>query len=328
MEKNQKSINTDNPSCGSTPYDDVFRTLVVEHKELVLRLINEMFPSIHYDGDEEVKQLNDTYFFNQDGGQQSKKIADSAIEVTSHDGIQRIFHLECQSTPDNSMIIRMFEYDVQIAIKAGSNSSSNRLDVKLPESGVLYLRSNSLTPDFMTVFVHVPGGRYVDYKVPILKLINYSCDDILNKELYFLIPFYLFNFESEFDKIETGKKEFVDSFKARYREIYDKLKERYEAGLIDARTHQKIIELSKKIIIALANNKYVVREEAEKIMGGQVLVTETETVYKAGQESGKEELDILYSWLKDQNRTDDILRAIGDKNLQNELLEEYKKSNC
>ncbi len=63
-------------------------------------------------------------------------------------------------------------------------------------------------------------------------------------------------------------------------------------------------------------------------MGGQVLVTETETVYKAGQESGKEELDILYSWLKDQNRTDDILRAIGDKNLQNELLEEYKKSNC
>ncbi|WP_026665199.1 hypothetical protein [Butyrivibrio sp. FC2001] len=180
----------------------------------------------------------------------------------------------------------------------------------------------------MTIFVHVPDGRYVDYKVPILKLINYSCDDILNKELYFLIPFYLFNFESEFDKIETGEQEFVDSFKARYREIYDKLKERYEAGLIDARTHQKIIELSKKVIMALANNKYVVREEAEKIMGGQVLVTETETVYKAGQESGKEELDILYSWLKEQNRTDDILRAIGDKNLQNELLEEYKKSNC
>ena len=86
--------------------------------------------------------------------------------------------------------------------------------------------------------------------------------------------------------------------------------------------------LSKKIINTLAHNRNVVREEAEKIMGGQVLVTETDILINEGIEAGKEEIDILYSWLKEQNRTDDILRAIGDKNLQNELLEEYKKSNC
>ncbi|WP_026528747.1 hypothetical protein [Butyrivibrio sp. VCD2006] len=344
--KQQVATNKENVSYGSSPYDDVFRTLVIEHKDLVLRLINEMFPGIHYEGDEEVKPLNDTYFVNQGGGEQDKKITDSAIEITGHDGVRRLFHLECQSTSDGSMIIRMFEYDVQIAIKASSDFSTDHLSVNLPESGILYLRSTSSTPDFMTVTVNVPGEKHVNYQVPILKLKNYKCDDILDRELYFLIPFYLFNFEAEFDKIEAGNQDFIDSFNIRYREIYEQLRERYEAGKISARTYSKIIEMSKKVIMALASNKKVVREEAEKIMGGQVLETETETVYREGLNEGREEgiseglkegrkegrtegikeIDALYSWLKAQNRNDDILRAIGNETLQNELLEEYQKN--
>ena len=328
--KQQVSTNNENLSYGSTPYDDVFRTLVIEHNELVLRLINEMFPDINYDGDEKVKPLNDTYFVNHGDGNQDKKITDSAIEIIGHDGVRRLFHLECQSTSDGSMIIRMFEYDVQIAIKASSDFSTDHLSVNLPESGILYLRSTANTSDFMTVTVNVPDSKHVDYQVPILKLKDYSCDDILDKELYFLIPFYLFNFEAEFDKIETGNQEFIDSFNIRYREIYEKLRERYEAGKISARTYSKIIEMSKKVIMALASNKKVVREEAEKIMGGQVLETETETVYregvKDGHEEGRKEINNLYSWLKAQNRNDDILKAIGDEALQNSLLEEYQKA--
>ena len=59
---NEKNVteNSEGLLYGSTPYDDVFRSLVVEHKELVLKLINELFPRVHYEGDEEVKQLNDT----------------------------------------------------------------------------------------------------------------------------------------------------------------------------------------------------------------------------------------------------------------------------
>ena len=92
-------------------------------------------------------------------------------------------------------------------------------------------------------------------------------------------------------------------------------------------THHKIIMMSKKIIYALAHNKTVVREEAEKIMIGEVLVTETDIIYREGQEDGlkkgEEKIDNLYSWLKTQNRTDDILRAVGDKAYQKKLFEEY-----
>ena len=73
--------------------------------------------------------------------------------------------------------------------------------------------------------------------------------------------------------------------------------------------------------------KKIVKEEAEKIMGGQVLEYETKTLVREGIKLGKEEIDNLYSWLKEQGRTDDILNAIGNEVFQNELLEEYNKRN-
>ena len=72
-----ETINT-----GSTPYDDVFRTLVVDHKELVIALINEMFPDIdNYSGDEEIIPLSEYYEVNRQDGEQDRIITDSAIQI-------------------------------------------------------------------------------------------------------------------------------------------------------------------------------------------------------------------------------------------------------
>jgi hypothetical protein len=45
-----------------------------------------------------------------------------------------------------------------------------------------------------------------------------------------------------------------------------------------------------------------------------------------GEAKGKKTIDRLYSWLKDLNRTDDIIRAVGNESVQEELLEEYRKA--
>lgn len=39
----------------------------------------------------------------------------------------------------------------------------------------------------MTVMIETPGGT-VEYKIPIIKMNEYSLEDIFNKELYLLIP--------------------------------------------------------------------------------------------------------------------------------------------
>ena len=280
-----EKVNENN--AGSTPFDDVFRTLVVEHSKLLINLINEMFPGTNYTGQEKTIPINETYFVNKGSSEQDKKILDSALAIISADGTERIFHLECQSTQDGSMILRIFEYDTQIALKTSSVVDENILEVTMPTTGILYLRSTLNTPDNMTIKVNSPTGKSLSYEVPIMKLRNYDCDIILEKELYFLIPFYLFNFEDDFAKIEAGDMSVTDSFRQRFSELYDRLKERLEDGRIDVMTHHSIIMLTRKAIAALAKSKSAVKKEADKIMGGQILDYETKVIFRQGLEDGK-----------------------------------------
>ena len=139
------------------------------------------------------------------------------------------YHIECQSTTDGTMIIRMFEYDSQIAIDS-AEIDGNLLTVKFPNSAVLYLRSNSTTPDIMQVQIETPDGS-ISYGVHVIKINNYTIDDIFDKELYFYIPFYIFTFEPSFGIIEKDK-ERLEQLKDQYNDIVHRLEKACKAGKI------------------------------------------------------------------------------------------------
>ena len=64
----------------NTPYDDVYRTMIVEDDELVLPLLNEVFGD-NYSGKEKiVRYANEHYNIQQDGAEE-KRITDSFLEV-------------------------------------------------------------------------------------------------------------------------------------------------------------------------------------------------------------------------------------------------------
>ena len=98
------------------------------------------------------------------------------------------------------MLIRLFEYDSQIALDDGE-IKGNELTVNFPHSGVLFLRSNKNTPNEMLVNIVTPGGN-VRYKIPVMKIQNYTLDDVFRKKLYFLLPFYIFTHEARFAEYE------------------------------------------------------------------------------------------------------------------------------
>jgi len=177
----------------STPYDDVYRTMLNDCSSLILPVINEMFGE-HYTGDEKIIFGINEHYLNQQGGDEDKRITDTAFDVV---GVQRKkYHLECQSTEDSTMLIRMFEYDSQIALDDGE-VRRNTLTVTFPHSGILYLRHSEDTPDDMTIRIVTIGGE-VSYKVRVFKTQTYSIDEIFGKKLLFLIPFYIFSHESRF----------------------------------------------------------------------------------------------------------------------------------
>ena len=99
----------------NTPYDDAFRTLLQDCPELVIPLINELFGT-DYTGQEVVLSSTNEIFIRNPNGKKEKRITDSNMTLISLTGISKYYHLECQSTPDGTMEIRMWEYDTQIAL--------------------------------------------------------------------------------------------------------------------------------------------------------------------------------------------------------------------
>ena len=152
----------------STPYDDVFRTLLTDCSELFLPVLNESFGE-HYTGKERIEFSPNEHFLWQQDGDAIERITDSCFVVISEDGTSpKKYHAELQSTEDSRMLIRIFEYDAQIALDGGE-VKDDVLTVEFPHSAVLYLRSTGKTPDEMTIRMVAPDGGELSYKIPVMK---------------------------------------------------------------------------------------------------------------------------------------------------------------
>ena len=289
---------------GSTPYDDVFRTLVVDHRRMLLAFINEMFPDLpdKYRGDERVLPLSEHFMVNRQAGEQDKRIIDSAVMVIAHNGNERIFHVESQSNHDGSMIVRMFEYDTQIALKTAGDYSNGRLRVTFPQSGVLFLRCNESTPDNLIVEMVLPDGKEVSYSMPILKMTAYDADIIFEKELYLIAPFYLFNLEHYFKNRDKISAEDSEAFRDELKRFKHNLEIARDEQKIDDYAYRSILDLFNKVAVALTDGKDDVYQETEAIMGGQVLDYEAKTILNKGiTETKNEDIKNLAEYFVKEN---------------------------
>lgn len=265
----------------STPYDDVFRTLLTDCKKLIIPVVNEIFKE-EYTGREQVILKENEIFLRQQNGGEDKRITDSSFAIV--DGtVSKSYHLECQSSTDGSMVIRIYEYDSQIALK-DSSLTNGVLNVNFPQSAVLYLRHNKNTPDTLTICIHTPGGS-VSYNVPALKVKRYSIEEIFQKKLLFLIPFYIFIYEDNFKEIEENKDK-LQHLKETYSDITKRLEDLCVAGELDEYTKQTICEMSEKVLGNIAEKYENIKKEVREVMGGQVLEYEAKNILRQGIEQG------------------------------------------
>lgn len=205
-------------------------------------------------------------------GNEDKIITDSSFKVIKGK-VEKKYHLECQSTVDNSMVLRFFEYDSQIAlddaviediIENGDKKSGGVLTLTFPHSAVLFLRSNKNTADAMKMRFVTPGGE-VSYDIPVIKMQRYSLEEIWEKEFYLLIPFYIFTHEanfSQYNKNETLLKELIDEFT----QIRRNLSKLAENGKITEFENRTIVEMSKNVVDSIARKYEKITEGVDEIM--------------------------------------------------------------
>ncbi len=162
---------------------------------------------------------------------EQKRITDSSFFIISKDNSEEKFIIECQSTDDDTLLIRIFEYITQEALDSGT-ITKYQIIVTIPHATVLFLRSKKNTPNSMNIVINTPGGS-VSFDVPVIKVQSYSLQQIFDKNLLFLLPFYIFNLEKDFPQIEASD-EALEKLKKVYIGFMNRLEKEVTEGHISA----------------------------------------------------------------------------------------------
>ncbi|MBQ7263886.1 MAG: hypothetical protein IJR14_09240, partial [Synergistaceae bacterium] len=272
----------EDPRPSGTPYDDVFKTMLVHCSHLLLFLLNELFGE-HYTGDEEVVPCNSEHFATGTKGRQRKRITDGHFIVRSSRG-EQTYLIECQTEPDGTILIRIFEYAVQSALERAT-MEGDTLRVDFPRAALIALRSRKDAPRKRKIEVSFPSGEAVSYEVPVLNVKDLTSDDIFKKDLLSLLPFWLFAHEARFDAIEGDEAE-LEALLDEQARVLERLGERVRGEALTERDGLLILEMMRKVADAIAAKHGKVREELKKVMGGTAFLPETVKLYDKGWEKG------------------------------------------
>lgn len=272
--RKQKDWPVEEKQKGGTVYDDVFRTMIDKMPHLVIPLINQIF-SKQYSDSEPVTALQNEHLEIM----KNKVITDSYLKIAD-----KYYHVECQSNPDGTMAIRMIEYDFLIALKH-AEKAGYEYTIEYPHSCVLYLRYTDRTPDFLVVHMKFPDGTVVDYRTPIIKVDQYSLEDIFEKKLFFFLPYYIMRYEAVLPEIEEDEEK-LQIFLEEYRQIYQELGALRDQCRISDYDFTELKQLIKTVIDHLASGKIRIQKGVHD-MGGKVLEFEHDILMKESEAKGE-----------------------------------------
>ena len=125
-----------------------------------------------------------------------------------------------------------------------------------------------------------PGGT-VQYDIPVMKIQKYSLDDIFEKRLLMLIPFYIFSHEGSFSEYNSNEQK-LEELKAEYHVILERLDGLEQQGVIGAFDKRTIIDLSGDVINEIAQKYKNVQKGVGGMMRGAMLETSARTILNQG----------------------------------------------
>lgn len=261
--------------ANNTIFDDVFRTMLEKMPELVIPLINEVFGT-NYPADIPIEQQR-----NEHQTKSGEKITDSRLKIAD-----KIYHIECQSTSDKEMVIRMIEYDFAISLES-KKIENGRYRIYFPHSCVLYLRgkgrSNTIGMDIV-----MPNGQIIKYDLPAIYMENYTTDVIFQKKLLFLLPFYITRYEKSREKLEKNPEELRELLQE-YEKIAGKLEDSLLGRGREAQ-HRYLVEVIIRISDYIFANSEKTKKGVNAAMGGEVLDLKTDKLINEIRQDVKEKV--------------------------------------
>lgn len=298
MGKDSGSERKQETNHGATPFDTAFKAEVSRLKEFLVPLINEIYgEELDVSVVDVVREANEHYVMSlmreEDTGA-PERLSDSCLRIGG-----KHYHMECQSTEDGDILIRLVEYNMQIGLEnLQMDESRENLIVDLPQSSLLMLRSGRPGSEKITekTIIYRHDDLEMRIKVPVLHVQAYSAQEIYEKKLYFLIPFYSVRFEKDMEKL-AGIKENRLELKKQCDKIYNELDQwfqrirtAYEAAKITEAEAKRLVDISRSILNHIVRK--APRDAAERLvstLSGEKFEFSEDREYRQGKADGRAE---------------------------------------
>ncbi len=272
-------------------YDKTMKRILTLSNTAVINLINALFEKslaldseIIYNWTESIKDNLD------------RIIADAILTVNSKDK----FHIECQIDNDATIVIRVFEYGFQEALKY-KVAEGDKIILTLPQAKIIYLESGRNTPSEVSLIIRTADKNEFAYTVPTMKLLDYSIEELNKQRMVILMPLYLLKLRNDISKGATAKnaselKELMNNG------IIKSIEENQRVGNISSGDCHVLIGLLEKLYKHLYGNIELFKEEGVANMLAEKLVLDFEVARE------EKTLEIAKEMLRDGAPIENIMK--------------------
>lgn len=193
----------------------------------------------------------------------TKEITSIRADITVLVEERDIYHFECEMKKDGTMLLRMFEYDVHMALTYGYEDEDGRRVIRFPHSAVLYLQNNRTVPDSLSCMVEFQDGSRHEYRIPVLKVQTYTLEEIRQRHLCVLIPFLPLRFRARLPQSgkNPGRKIPPGELTEFHREIILILEQEVKDGYLTENNRKTILSLLGKSMIRVFYREESLLEE-------------------------------------------------------------------
>lgn len=233
-------------------YDSTFKRILTLSTKSVINFINGLFGT-DYPTDSTI-----TYNWTEHENKDLKwTLADSILTINN----ESAYHMEAQMTEDEEIIFRVFEYGF-------GHAYQNRIIEKggetltFPEPRIIYLNEVDMTKvsdEYTLTLDFGSQGKFV-YKTPVVKLQNIPVEELNERKMIILIPFFLLKLRSQFKKSRSEKN--VEALqKLLFNDIMGNIEKNMLAGNISKIDAYNLRDLTSKLYREL----YANYEELEEL---------------------------------------------------------------
>ncbi|MBR1628148.1 MAG: hypothetical protein IJ679_02630 [Lachnospiraceae bacterium] len=325
---------------GEQTYDSALATMITRLPSYIIPLVNEAFGE-KYTAGAAVEIKNSKHVVVRADGRLGRRETDAYVKLSEKIGqlVEKYYPIECETWYDKSVIIRIAEYSSVIAVD-NAVVTPGCLRLSYPKSVAIFLRPSNAVPRKMTITHCSPDGRELSYEVPTIQIQDSTLDELFEKKLLLLLPFYRFRYSNEFDEMDgdEGKRRKIGDV---LHAIEERLDDLMHAGEITA--YQKLIteELLLRVSDRLTMRHKKIREGVDEIMSGYIIRTMADEIKEEGIQEGiqkglregiqkglwegiQEAADLM-NYLWSNGRGEDAKRASTDQGFMKRLLAEFKE---